>query len=434
MKKRRFSFKRVFAETKIKGESAMKLEITVSEVKEIFKAIEKPEQLFEMIRFDIRETVGEYLTAMMNADLTQFLGRDFYKRGGDEVNHRNGSYDRNFTLKGVGEVKVKVPRDRQGDFRTRVIPRSKQYEEEISRDLSLMFLTGISTRSLSMISQRLIGRSISPTEISTANVELAAAVEKWRMRDLSQEVIKYLFIDGVNFRMRVGRKIEIVPVLAAIGVTEKGNKLVLGLQSGDKESASSWREFFRDLKMRGLDGSKVLLGIMDGLSGLESVFKEEFSLAKVQRCQVHVARNVLSKVPKKLKQAVADDLRNIFYASSRERAWEFFANFKRRWSKQIPSAVNSLERSIDACLTFFDFPVDEWVSLRTTNIIERLNKEFRRRTKTMEILAGEAACYRLLAFISLKMELHWRSNPVGKVRKNLPFFQEFAYEKFTQLN
>jgi putative transposase len=419
----------------MKGESAMKLEITVSEVKEIFKTIEKrPEQLFEMIRLDIRETVGEYLTAIMNAELTHFLGRGFYERGEDEVNHRNGSYDRNFTLKGVGEVQVKVPRDRQGEFSTQVIPRSKQYEEEISRDLSLLFLTGISTRSLSMISWRLIGRRISPTEVSAANVELTAAVEKWRMRDLSKEAIQYLFIDGVNFRMRVGRRIEIIPVLVAIGVTEEGHKLVLGLQSGDKESAASWREFFKDLKMRGLDGSKVTLGIMDGLCGLETVFKEEFLQAKVQRCQVHVARNILAKAPKKLKQAVADDLRGIFYAPSKQAALEAFERFRSKWAKELPSAVSALERSIDACLTFFDFPADEWVSLRTTNIIERLNKEFKRRTKTMEILAGEAACYRLLAFISLKMELHWRSNPVGKVRKNLPFFQELAYDKFTQLN
>jgi len=419
----------------MKGESAMKLEITVSEVKEIFKTIEKrPEQLFEMIRLDIRQTVGEYLTAIMNAELTHFLGRGFYERGEDEVNHRNGSYDRNFTLKGVGEVQVKVPRDRQGEFSTQVIPRSKQYEEEISRDLSLLFLTGISTRSLSMISWRLIGRRISPTEVSAANVELTAAVEKWRMRDLSKEAIQYLFIDGVNFRMRVGRRIEIIPVLVAIGVTEEGHKLVLGLQSGDKESAASWREFFKDLKMRGLDGSKVTLGIMDGLCGLETVFKEEFLQAKVQRCQVHVARNILAKAPKKLKQAVADDLRGIFYAPSKQAALEAFERFRSKWAKELPSAVSALERSIDACLTFFDFPADEWVSLRTTNIIERLNKEFKRRTKTMEILAGEAACYRLLAFISLKMELHWRSNPVGKVRKNLPFFQELAYDKFTQLN
>jgi putative transposase len=167
---------------------------------------------------------------------------------------------------------------------------------------------------------------------------------------------------------------------------------------------------------------------------LEYVFEEEFPKARVQRCQVHVARNVLAKVPKKLKQAVANDVRTIFYASSKETALESFEIFKTKWEKDIPSAVCCLERSIDACLSFFNFPEEEWISLRTTNIIERLNKEFKRRTKSMEILAGESACYRLLAFISLKMELHWRSNPVGKVRKNLPFFQEMAYEKFTQLN
>jgi len=413
----------------------MKLEITVAEVKEIFKEIqEQPEQLFEMMRLDIKKTVGQYLTALMNAELTHFLGREPYERGNGEVNHRNGTYDRNFTLKDIGEVQVKIPRDREGEFSTNVIPRSKQYEEEISRDLSLMFLTGISTRSLSMISRRLIGRCISHTEISHANTELTEAVEKWRMRDLSQEPIKYLFVDGVNFRMRVGRSIELIPVLVAIGVTERGHKLVAGLQAGDKESASSWREFFKDLKVRGLDSQKVTLGIMDGLSGLESVFEEEFPKARIQRCQVHVARNVLAKVPKKLKQAVADDVRTIFYAPSKETALESFEIFKRRWEKDIPSAVSCLERSIDACLSFFNFPEEEWISLRTTNIIERLNKEFKRRTKSMEILAGESACYRLLAFISLKMELHWRSNPVGKVRKNLPFFQEVAYDKFTQSN
>lgn len=177
-------------------------------------------------------------------------------------------------------------------------------------------MTGISTRSLSMISTRLIGRKISPTEVSNANKELIDAVEKWRTRDLSEETIKYIFLDGVNFDMRIDGSIEKVPVLVAIGVTESGKKLVLGFQAGDKESAPTWREFFKDLKKRGLDGSKMVLGVMDGLPGLEKVFKEEFPKAKVQRCQVHVARNALAKVPKKLKKTVADDMRSIFYASS----------------------------------------------------------------------------------------------------------------------
>jgi len=283
-----------------------------------------------------------------------------------------------------------------------------------------------------MISTRLIGRKISPTEISNANKELIDAVEKWRTRDLSGEPIKYLFLDGVNFDMRIDGSIEKVPVLVAIGVTETGQKLVVGFQAGDKESAPTWREFFKDLKKRGLDDSNMVLGVMDGLPGLDKVFKEEFPKAKAQRCQVHVARNVLAKVPKKLKKKVADDMRSIFYASSKKKAMEFFDIFKQRWQQDLPSAVKCLENSIEECLSFFICPEEEWISLRTTNIIERLNKEFKRRTRPMEIVAGENACYMLLAFISLRMELHWKSNPIGKVRHNLPFFKEWDNKKFTQ--
>jgi putative transposase len=367
--------------------------------------------------------VGKYLSEIMNAELTHFLGRKPYERSEEETNYRNGSYGRNFTIKGVGEVSVKVPRDRNGEYETAVIPRSKQYEDEIRRDLCLMFLGGVSTRTLAVMSNRLIGRKISHTEVSQANKELVDSVERWRNRDLSKEQIKYLFIDGVNFDMRTGDSIEKTPVLVAIGVTESGQRLVLGLQAGDKESASNWREFFKDLKKRGLDNATVHLGIMDGLTGLEKVFFEEFPGAKVQRCQVHVARNVLAKVPQKFKESVADGMRSIFYASSKEKAAGFFAEFKKKWEAHIPSAVMCLEKSLAACLTFFSFPEEEWISLRTTNIIERLNKEFRRRTKPMEIVAGERSCYTLLAFIALKMELHWRANPIGKVRKNLPLWK-----------
>ena len=410
----------------------MKIQASVPEIISLFKEIQAhPEQLFNLIRADIREGVGKYLSEMMEVELTQFLGRERYERTEETSNHRNGSYDRRFTLKGIGQVGVKVPRDRQGQFQTQVIPRSQQYEDQLKQDLSVMFLTGISTRMLSLLSTRLIGRKVSPTEVSNANKELIEAVEQWRGRDLSEHRIQYLFIDGVNFDMRIGNTIEKVPVLAAIGVTESGARLVVGLQSGDKESASSWREFFKDLKKRGLQSHLVKLGIMDGLPGLERVFKDEFYQAQVQRCQVHVSRNVLAKVPKKYKQQVADGIRSIFYASSKKKSLSFYEDFKTEWEPIVPSAVSSLDQTIESCLTFFNYPQEEWVSLRTTNIIERLNKEFKRRTKPMEIVAGEQACYTLLAFISLKMELSWRSSPVGKVRKNLP---QPEAENFTQIS
>lgn len=411
----------------------MRIEISVPEVKSIFKEIVNERQnIFEMIRMNVQEEVGKYLSELMNAELSHFLGRGPYERKEEEPNYRNGSYGRNFTIKGIGDLAVKVPRDRKGDFQTRVIPRSQRYEKEIGRDLCLMFLAGVSTRTLSALSERLIGRKLSHTEISEANKELKEAVEKWRTRDLSKGDIQYLFMDGVNFDMRVGDSIEKVSVLVVIGVTKKRQRMVLALQAGDKESASSWRELFKDLKGRGLSGDGVTLGIMDGLSGLEKVFREEFPKARVQRCQVHVARNVLAKVPGKHQQAVADDLRSIFYASSKDKAKEFFAHLKNNWERELPSAVKCLENSLEACMTFFSFPQEEWISLRTTNIIERLNKEFKRRTKPMEILAGESSCYTLLAFIALKMELQWRSNPLGKVSKNLPIWTKLEKNNFTQ--
>ncbi|MCK4667363.1 IS256 family transposase [Candidatus Dependentiae bacterium] len=385
---------------------------------------QQPEKLFEMMRLDIKEQVSNYLSSLMEGELSHFLGRDPYERVGGKSNHRNGNYPRKFTIKNIGEVNVKVPRDRNGDFQTSVLPRSKQYENEIALDMSLLFLSGVSTRSLSMLSKRLLGRKISHGEISKANKELSNAVENWRMRDLSNMHIKYIYIDGVNFKVRIDKGIKLLPILAAIGVKNDGTKTVLSLQAGDKESARNWRQFFKDLKSRGLRGDLVQLGIMDGLSGLEKVFKEEFINSKIQRCQVHVRMNVMSKVTKKLQQEVGDDLRSIFYASSKKKALEFNKAFVERWEKELPSATKSLQRSLQSCLTYHSFPEEEWISLRTTNVIERLNKEFKRRTKPMEIMAGEISVYRILAFICLKMELHWKSNPVGKVKNNLPFFKE----------
>lgn len=411
----------------------MKIKLSVPEFLQVCKAIRlRPERIFKMIRSEIREVVGHYLNEMMKAELTEHLGRQPYERKNSDGNHRNGGYHRSITLKGIGTVGVDVPRGRKGLFKSLVIPRSKQIEEELRRDICLMFLTGISTRTLSMISSQLIGRKISHSQVSLVSKELIDAVEQWRERDLSAEKIKYLFMDGVCFKMRVAKSVENVPVLVTIGVNESGQRMVLGLQAGDKESATCWREFFKDLKCRGLDGHNVQLGVMDGLPGLERIFTEEFPKAKIQRCQVHVAKNVLAKVPMKLKQAVADDVRTIFYASSEKKAMEYFDFFQEKWEKEVPSAVKCLERSIENCLTFFYFPREDWICLRTSNIIERLNKEFKRRTKPMEIVAGERACYTLLAFICLKMETHWRNFPMGKRASNLPVLQNLELANFTQ--
>jgi putative transposase len=459
----------------------MKSMVSIPDAKLIFKEIlEESGKMFDLLRIDMRRTCERAVSELLKDELRTFLGRERYSRSpiqprpalsttststtseeapistsstsaeapvstnsalcpaspspqspqsppsAEKPNYRNGYYSRHYTVKGIGNLKIEVPRDRLAKFSSELISKYDRYEKSIEKDLGLMFLSGISTRGISLISENLIGRKISAGEVSRVNQELLTGIEAWRTRALNEFKVKYLIVDGVFFPMRIEKSIEKIPMLVAIGVTEANHRVILCIQQGDKDSSSSWREIFKDLKKRGLDPFLVQLGIMDGLTGLEKVFKEEFSNAQVQRCQVHVARNVLTKVPQKMKEKVADGLRDIFYASSKENALKHYQNFYKEYESTIPSAVHSLENSISSCLTFYSFPNEEWASLRTTNIIERLNKEFKRRTRSMEILAGEKSAYRLLCFIALKMELGWRKAPFGRKNMMLPVFQQFT--------
>ena len=405
----------------------------ISEKKQLFKEImHQPERMLDLLQVDLKMTFEKAITELMKTELTNFLDRDKYERISktsqpNGINYRNGYYERKYTVRNTGEMNLSVPRDRLGKYSSNMLKKYERYDKRIEKDLVLLFLTGLSTRNISLISHNLIGRRLSSTEVSNANKELLSGIDNWRTRSLSDTEVKYLYIDGVNFGMRVGHSIEKLPMLVVIGVKKDNRKIFLTIQRGDKESASTWREIFKDMKSRGLNHKQVKLGIMDGLTGLEKVFCEEFTQAKVQRCQVHVARNVMCKTPKKLKTKVADSLRDIFYAPDRKRAYEMYSSFVEKYEAVIPSAVKSLSNSIHSTLTFYSLPKEEWTCLRTTNAIERVNKEFKRRTKPMEILAGENSAYRLLCFIAFKMELHWRTTPVG--RKNLPN----AFDKFTQL-
>jgi len=405
----------------------LQLSVNLPELRQMAKNIPQlgANGVMDLMKLDIKSQATDFINGLMDCEFELFLGRDKYERvSGVEISERhlrNGHYQRTLAVKGLGRLNVKVPRDRQGKYQTKVLEPYKRNEASIEEDVAVLYLLGQSTRSLALISERLLGTKISAGKVSECSSRLIESVEKWRSRPLTEK-FKYLYLDGTNFAMRIDKKIVKVCVLVVIGVDENGVKQVLALQAGDKESAGTWRQLFKDLKARGLDRHAVKLGIMDGLPGLEKVFMEEFSEAKVQRCQVHVARNVLCKVPQNMKQKVADELRSVFYAESRKKALSFFENFKRDYEKEIPSAVKCLETSLESTLCYLSFPEEEWLSLRTTNPIERLNKEFKRRTKSMEIVAGEASCYNLLAVISLRMEVYWKRHPIT-FQKSLPWFK-----------
>lgn len=355
-----------------------------------------------------RQQFAGALTTIMDAEIELFLGSGRVAKD----NSRNGYVTRSFTVKGVGQLDVRVPRDRRGKFQSSVLPPRRRYDLRIQEDLALMHLCGMSTRTLALMSERFFGRQLSPQEVSEATASLQEGVQRWRSRPLGS-AYRYLFIDGTNFNVRrgdVGRE----PVLVAIGVDQEGCRAVLGIQSGDKESAKTWDEFFGDLLRRGLDAQAVRLGILDGLPGLEETFAKRFPKAKVQRCQVHKARNVLAKVPRRFQDEVHKAMTLVFYNETEASSREAFASFKAQFGRRCPDAVACLERDLDAILAFYNFPKVEWPSLRSTNPIERLNKEFKRRTKSMEVVGGEQTVYTILAYVSMRMEHTWKKAKLGK--------------------
>jgi len=377
-----------------------------------------------MLRVDLGRAAERAVSNLIELELTACLGREKYERKNiSNKNYRNGNYVRTYTAKGLGTLNIAVARDRKGEFKSKLIDRYERYDKALAADMLAMFLGGMSTRNINMFSSQLLGRKISAAEVSTVNKEVNDAIETWRTRPLNDLRIKYMIIDGVNFKMRTGRHIEKIPMLVVIGVTYDNKRLFLAIQQGDKEKASTWREVFKDMKhVRGLNKDNIKLGIMDGLPGLEKVFEDEFPNAKIQRCTVHVTKNVITKVPCSMRKEVGDKLTDIFYAPDKKTAIGNYEEFVEEYQDRIPSATDCLTRNIKSCLTFFSFPKQEWISLRTTNAIERVNKEFKRRTKPMEILAGEKSAYLLLCFVAYKMEMNWKCKLFGKC--NLPVLNQ----------
>jgi len=391
-------------------EKLMKLVVKVHDVVELVKRFEtSPATAMRELGEHLRHGAKEVLERVMEAEIELFLGQD-----AEAENKRNGYRVRTFALKGVGSVQVRVPRDRGGRFESKVVPSSRRYDEALEKDLALLHLAGLSTRTLSHVSQRILGLSVSPQEVSNALKTIVPAAKAFLERDLSGRRFKYLWVDGTNFKVRrttVGRE----PTLVVIGVDESDHKSVLAMVQGDKDARSAWEMVFASMKERGFDGSAVQLGIMDGLPGLAEAFLEAFPKARVARCWVHKLRNVMTLVPRRYQAEFKRDWDKVAYASGRVPAEACFAELKQRWESLAGDAVARFEKDLAALLCHYDFPREYWSALRTTNPIERVNKEFKRRSKSMEQM-GSDGLKALLAFTAVRLEFGWSTTPLTSAK------------------
>ena len=334
-------------------------------------------QIKELVRGSVEETLNELLEAEAEK-LTQAAR---YERSEARQGYRSGHYDRNLTTTS-GEVKLHIPRLKGISFETAIIERYRRRESSVEETLIEMYLAGVSVRRVEDITEALWGSKVSASTISELNKKAYVNIEAWRNRPLQGGKYPYVYVDGIYLKRNWGGEYENVAVLVAIAVNEDGYREVLGAAEGMKEDKASWVSFFQWLRKRGLSGVKLIVG--DKCLGMLEAVGEVFPEAKYQRCVVHFYRNIFSVVPKSKIKNVAKMLKAIHAQeskkASRQKAAAVVAELK---SMKLPEAAKKVEAGIEETLTYCDFPSEHWTKIRTNNVIERLNREIRRRTRVV---------------------------------------------------
>lgn len=381
----------------------IKLEINIAEIKSALEEIKFNRlKIFDNLANEVKSAFKTSIEELLNSEITIFLGNS------EELdNKKNGYALREYVFKGIGAISLKVPRDRNGKFSSSIIPKHEQIDPRVKEDIAVLHLAGLSTRTLSLLSNRLLGASVSPDTVSKSLGAISDKALKWLERPIEQNYWA-LYIDGTYFKVKRKDGVEREPNLIVVGIDDKNRKSILAIEHGFKENIDSWRSVFEGLQKRGLNTSHVKIGIMDGLPGLEGLFKDIFINAVTARCWSHSLRNALLKTPKRYQDKFKKDLYSVMYASDATTGRDCFKVLKNTYESECQRAVACIEKDLDSLLVHLQFDPEFHISLKTTNPIERVNKEFKRRTKTMETV-GEATLRCILAFTALRLELGWMS-------------------------
>ncbi|MBI2387224.1 MAG: IS256 family transposase [Elusimicrobia bacterium] len=347
-----------------------------------------------------RDRVRQALSLVAQEELTAFLGAGIYARTETCRGYRNGTKTRTLTTS-FGPTELVVPRalvfdgERHREWQSQIVPRYARRTREVDAALLGLYFGGVNTRRVKQAIRPLLKNSpLSKSSISRVIVQLQAYFENWSQRNLSREDIRYMYLDATFMPVRCGGKTERLPIMVAIGVRGTGEKVLLSLAVMGVESTAAWSGFVTDLADRGL--KRMELAIVDGNKGLTRALLELWPNLPIQRCTVHKLWNLLGHAPKSLQGEVKADYDAIINADGIEQAKAAYGAFMRKWSRKAESVARSLEDAGMDLLTFMRFPKKQWRSLKTTNIVERLNLEFRRRTKTQGVFPTQSSVLVLL--------------------------------------
>ena len=390
----------------------IKVEIKIPElVKSIEKFRSNSREAFEVIASDVKNSVADIFNQLLAAEMDLFLGE-----ADQSKNKRNGFIEREFSVKGIGCMRIRVPQDRNRKFKSVIVPKNEQIDSRLKEDLAVLHLAGILNRTLAMISKRILGVQVSSQTVHNS----LGLLEEKALNFLDREITKKywcLFVDGTNFKIQRRGSTEKEPTLVVLGIDDRNCMSMLALEPGYKDQAACWQSVFESLIKRGLDVKRVSIGVMDGLPGLEKKFKEIFPQSMTARCWVHAKRNTLAKCSKRLLLPFEKLLNEVMYANSESEARINFKRLKEQMGTDCERAIHCIEKDFESLLVHYKFEKRFWRVLKTTNPIERVNKELKRRTKSMEGL-GEKTLNILLAFTAMRLEYNWQIQPVDSKQLN----------------
>ena len=350
----------------------------------------------------IRERARGLIDAIVEEELEAALGAASSARVGlARQGYRHGSRERTLTTS-LGPTTVAMPRARvrtaEGattEWRSELVPRYQRRSERVDEAILGVYLSGTNTRRIKgALAPLLRGGPLSKDAVSRLVGRLADDFETWRRRDLAADQIQYLVMDGWYPKVRIGKRRVRVPVLVTLGVRADGQRVVLDLRLAGDESTAAWRDVIRGLVERRV--GTPALAMVDGSAGLAAALREQWPTLAVQRCTAHKLRNLEAKAPVRLREELAEDYRRMIYAESRTAVELARTRFTKKWRLRCPAVVECLDEAGDDLFTFLRFPKLQWKALRTTNALERINGEFRRRTKTQASLPGQEAVLLLL--------------------------------------
>jgi len=351
----------------------------------------------------MKRLMTEALHEVLEGEMTEALGAEPGERTSGRAGYRSGYYSRGLVTR-IGKLELRVPRDREGRFSTELFDRYQRSEKALVSALAEMYVQGVSTRKVKTITEELCGHTFSASTISRINKSLDALLRRFAERRLD-EPYPYVILDARYEKVRLDGVVQSQAVLIALGINGEGRRQVLGVELSNRESASSWKTFVTGLKARGLAGVEFV--VSDDHAGLKRAVRELLPAAVWQRCYVHFLRNALDYLPRKADDDCRQELRWLYDRRNLKEAQQDLQAWLKRWDRRYPKLTDWVEAHIGETLNFYRLPRQHHKHLKSTNMLERLNEEIKRRTRVVRIFPNPASCVRLVRALCAETHEGW---------------------------